>query len=161
MSILAHSVNVVHALSFCACRYQVLPLRTTSLQVIDLFDLFDCWSPRLLSWILSNPEEKVPALQEYRQMLQRYIYELVHSEGNEDKYMYLDEVCQDTPPKRVMAKECGRSGRSAQECCYFVVPESEGMFAESDSSSDDADESRTLRSREIDETKETSRDSSI
>ncbi len=49
---------------------------------------------KVLTWILAHPEEVVPDLVEYRQMLQAYIYELVHSDGDDDnKYLILEEVC--------------------------------------------------------------------
>jgi hypothetical protein len=100
---------------------------------------------KVLSWILANPEEVVPDLIEYRQMLQAYIYELVHSDGNDDnKYLILEEVCQQTPPKRAIGKVCSNSNTNTNNddrCCYFVLPESEGgRFGES--SSDSGDEKR-------------------
>jgi hypothetical protein len=65
---------------------------------------------KLLTWILANPEEVVPDLVKYRQMLQAYIYEQVHSDGDDDnKYLILEEVCQQTPPKRAIGKVCNNN----------------------------------------------------
>jgi hypothetical protein len=99
---------------------------------------------KVLAWILSNPEDVVPSIAEYRRMLQEYLHELVHSEGNDDKYMVLDEVCQPYPPKRAIFKQCGVDVFRPDACCYFVIPESEGgRFG--DSSSGDDEEEKVIR----------------
>ena len=90
----------------------------------------------VLTWILANPEEVVPNLSEYRQMLQEYIHEAVFSERGTDNYLVLEEICQQTLPKRAIAQQCGVNGGPTEGCCYFVVPESEGG-AFSDSSDDE------------------------
>ena len=91
---------------------------------------------KVLTWILANSEDVVPSTEEYRRMLREYIDALVHSEGNEDKYMILEEVCQPYEPPRSIGKRCG-----IDDCCYFVVPDSEGGNFERDSNDKERGES--------------------
>jgi hypothetical protein len=95
---------------------------------------------KVFAWILANTEDVVPSTAEYRRMLQEYIHELVHSEGNIDNYMVLEEVCQPYPPKRSIGKQYGVDVFRPNDCCYFVIPESEGVRRFGSSSSGDEKE---------------------
>lgn len=83
----------------------------------------------ILSWLLDNPES---ALSNPIFSLQDKIAEYIFAEEHRDRYMYLDEVCQDSQPSRAIARQCLQQKHplshedSQQACCYFVVPEAEG-----------------------------------
>jgi len=84
------------------------------------------WIPsKALAMIISTPEEAADGPSGAREMLERYLYELVVTEGNEDDFLVLEEVCHaDHQPERAIAINCphGNDG----ECCYFVLPERYG-----------------------------------
>ena len=87
---------------------------------------------RVLTWILSHPETDAANYDEYREMMQAYIHELVHSEGEEENYIFLDEVCQPYRPPRTVAENC-----EGEICCYFVLPDTHYSILFEESSSSD------------------------
>lgn len=84
------------------------------------------WIPaKALAWIISNPEDVLGSPADARSLLQRYLYELVIAQGNEDDFLVLDEVCQDRRPSRAISIHCP-DGNGGSDCCYFVLPEKYG-----------------------------------
>ena len=86
----------------------------------------------VLRWLLDHPE---PSLENPVVSLQEKIYQLVSQEEQRDRYMHLDEICQDAPPTpdRAIARQCAESSSShahhlsdGNQCCYFVVRQAEG-----------------------------------
>eukprot|EP00531_Pseudo-nitzschia_arenysensis_P019185 CAMPEP_0116153964 /NCGR_PEP_ID=MMETSP0329-20121206/21528_1 /TAXON_ID=697910 /ORGANISM="Pseudo-nitzschia arenysensis, Strain B593" /LENGTH=327 /DNA_ID=CAMNT_0003650913 /DNA_START=98 /DNA_END=1081 /DNA_ORIENTATION=+ len=75
---------------------------------------------KVLSLLISAPEEDGALGGE--EAIERMIYELVVTEGNEKGFLILEEMCQDTRPDRAVAREIGQHG----ERCFFVVPKSYG-----------------------------------
>jgi hypothetical protein len=75
----------------------------------------------VLDWLLEHPENTLadPIIS-----LQETIYRFIKSENMEDRYMILEEVCQETEPDRAIGKQCSSDWKA--RCCYFVVPRSEG-----------------------------------
>jgi hypothetical protein len=93
------------------------------------------WIPtKTLAWMFSNPEDVLlggdgsssPA--DARDLLQRYLGELVFADGNEDEFLVLEEVCQNSRPSRAIAVNCpdGEEDGAGGGCCYFVLPERYG-----------------------------------
>jgi hypothetical protein len=85
---------------------------------------------KVLTWLLDHPES---SLENPTVSLQETIYQLVSEEEYRDRYMYLDEICQQNgdPPSRAIARQCQRQrshdhSSSSDVCCYFVVQQSEG-----------------------------------
>jgi hypothetical protein len=83
------------------------------------------WIPsKALAMLISSPEDVVGDPSEAREMLQRFLYELVIAKGNEENYIVLDEICQQQRPHRAIAVNCPHGGEEGSSgCCYFVVPE--------------------------------------
>lgn len=83
------------------------------------------WIPsKTLAMAITTPEEAFASPYEAREMLERYLYDLVITQGNEEDYLVLDEICQQERPDRAIGMDCapGDSG----DCCFFVVPEKYG-----------------------------------
>ena len=87
----------------------------------------------VLRWLLDHPES---SLENPVVSLQEKIHQLVSHEEQRDRYMYLDEICQDVlpTPDRAIARQCVESTSSRHDhdlsdgdlCCYFVVRQAEG-----------------------------------
>jgi hypothetical protein len=83
------------------------------------------WIPsKALAMAISAPEEAFSNPLEAQEMLERYLYDLVISQGNEEDYLVLDEVCQRERPDRAIGMDCPNGGNI--DCCFFVVPERYG-----------------------------------
>eukprot|EP00934_Nitzschia_sp_Nitz4_P003039 Nitzschia sp. Nitz4//scaffold169_size48518//5450//6565//NITZ4_007062-RA/size48518-processed-gene-0.86-mRNA-1//-1//CDS//3329538358//3029//frame0 len=75
----------------------------------------------VLSWLLAHPED---SLENPVEELQTFLHDLLEGEemSAPNRYMRVEEICQDSRPYRAIAQHCTAS----TECCYFVVPEAEG-----------------------------------
>ena len=83
------------------------------------------WIPsKAFAMIISTPEDIVGGPSDAIEMLQRYLYELVSE--NEEDFLILDEVCQESRPERAVAIDCPNGHDDNIDCCYFVVPEKYG-----------------------------------
>jgi len=76
---------------------------------------------QMLWWLHEHPES---SLEDPTAAFQQALYDVAFSEAHQGRYMVLDEICQETQPKRAIAKQCSKE--TTDRCCYFVVPESEG-----------------------------------
>jgi hypothetical protein len=94
------------------------------------------WIPsKALAMAISTPENDVASPLEAREMLERYLFDLVISQGNEEDYLVLDEVCQRDQPDRAIGMDCPNGSDS--DCCFFVVPERYGGRFQVNNDNDD------------------------
>jgi hypothetical protein len=92
------------------------------------------WIPaKALAWITANPEDRLGTPKEARYLFRRYLNELVITQGNQEDYLVLDEVCLDERPPRAIAIDCPDG--EDKDCCYFVLPEKYGGDFDHDSRS--------------------------
>ena len=87
---------------------------------------------KVIVWLLDHPETDQTSYEEYEGMMQAYINDLVYSEGGEENFIFLDEICQPYRPSRTIAEKC-----EDESCCYFVLPEKYKAFFFDEDSSDE------------------------
>jgi len=75
---------------------------------------------QVLSMLVSTPEEEADEGGE--EAIERMLYELVETQGNEKGFLILEEICQEARPERAVAFHTNKSG----DQCFFVVPERYG-----------------------------------
>lgn len=75
---------------------------------------------KVLSMLVSTPEEEADEGGE--EAIERMLYELVETQGNEKGFLILEEICQDTRPERSIAVHTNKDGVR----CFFVVPKRYG-----------------------------------
>lgn len=79
------------------------------------------WIPtKMLSMFISSSNDE--RVDDNNELAQRMLYELVVNQGNEEEYLILEEICQETPPKRSIAFDTTEDPNG----CYFVVPNKYG-----------------------------------
>lgn len=95
----------------------------------------------ILQWLLEHPED---TLENPTISLEETIYTLISSEQSmTERYLILDEVCQESQPERAIGKQC--TNNSEGICCYFVVPLMEGGHL----AQKDDDEIATMQGRSL------------
>ncbi|KAG7358954.1 hypothetical protein IV203_015543 [Nitzschia inconspicua] len=83
------------------------------------------WIPsKALAMAISTPEDSLASPLEARELLERYLYDLVITQGNEEDFLVLEEQCQEERPDRAIGMDCPHGDNG--ECCFFVVPEKYG-----------------------------------
>jgi len=87
------------------------------------------WIPsKILAMLISSSqeahedEENVDVVNTQQEMVQKLLYDLVITQGNENDFLILEEACQENRPERSIAI----SSRGRNDSCYFVVPEKYG-----------------------------------
>lgn len=65
--------------------------------------------------------------------IERMLYDLVVTQGNEKEFLILEEICQETRPERSIALETAEN----DDKCYFVVPEIYGGTFDQNDDDDD------------------------
>ena len=85
----------------------------------------------VFDWLLDNDQAHYPSREEYREKLERFIYdELVTTTQSQDQYLTLDVQCTPTKSERAIARYCPSQASNMEiqslDCCDFVMPLSEG-----------------------------------
>ena len=78
----------------------------------------------MLTWMLSHHVEQFQSKEEYRDILELYLYQVIRSEHGIEHYMTLDVTCSQEHSTRAMARHF--ANENEDQCCEFIVPESEG-----------------------------------
>ena len=79
------------------------------------------WAPsKILGMLISDGDQD--ADMDGQEKIERMLYELVVTEGHENEFLILDEICQTMRPERSIAFESGKNSGP----CYFVMPEKYG-----------------------------------
>ncbi len=86
---------------------------------------------KILSMLLSAPEQEMN--DDAQDVIERMLYDQIVTQGNEDDFLILEEVCQGTRPERAIAFESVNSDNG----CYVVVPKKYGGNFEPDDDDDD------------------------
>lgn len=76
------------------------------------------WIPsKILAMLVSSPE--VEGDVEGQELLERLLYDLVVTQGNENEFLVLEEICQEDQPERSTAFDTSNNA----DGCFFVIPE--------------------------------------
>jgi len=79
------------------------------------------WAPsKILGMLISDGDQD--ADMDGQEKIERMLYDLVVTEGHENEFLILDEICQTIRPERSIAFESGKNSGP----CYFVMPEKYG-----------------------------------
>lgn len=75
---------------------------------------------RILSMLVSSSDDKTD--EDFQEMIQRMLYELVVTGGIDNEFMILDEICQENQPERTIAFDA----KIDNDGCFLVVPKKYG-----------------------------------
>jgi len=79
------------------------------------------WIPsKILSMLVSSSEQEVDV--GGQEEIERLLYDLVITQGNENKFVILEEVCQESRPERSIAFDTSNNAGG----CFYVVPKKYG-----------------------------------
>jgi hypothetical protein len=105
------------------------------------------WIPsKILAMLISNSQKEKDDNEEegeddddIQEMIQKLLYDMVITQGNEDDFLILEEICgQENRPERSIAIDRSSSYNDGGDGdCYFVVPEKYGGIFKAKKISDD------------------------
>ena len=88
---------------------------------------------KMLSMLVSAPEQVLDG--DAQDVIERMLYDQIVTQGNEDDFLILEEVCQETRPERAIGFESANSDNG----CFVVVPKKYGGNFEPDDEDDEDD----------------------